>query len=143
MKITAYFAILTGIVGLVCCQDTTQPTCTAPQRVSAKGNCTATADALTLVASDFGTPAQPQQFTWNVYSFNDTLTTANLNEARQQTLSGSEEITLSPSALQSDNRVVVKVSVNCDGKVSTSMYFAFVKRFRAATSCYQWESQKI
>lgn len=143
MRITTYFAILTGIVGLACCQEDTPPTCTAPQRVSVKENCTPTAEPLTLTAAGFGSPSQAKQFTWNVYSFSDTLTTANLNDARQQTLAGSEEITLSPTYLQSDNRVVVKVSVNCDGKMSTSMYFAFVRRFRSATSCYRWESQKI
>ncbi|MFN8343597.1 MAG: hypothetical protein U0X91_01255 [Spirosomataceae bacterium] len=143
MKRIAFLSLLLGATGLLSCkEDVQQPDCKAPQLVTAKSTCINSMEGITLQASDYGVPAEPLQFTWNVYILKDTAKTANLNDARKEKIVSTDALVIPLSMVQADGKVVVQVEANCVGKAMASPYFSFVKRL-ATPTCYKWETQKL
>ena len=144
MKITNWLIGAIGILMVPGCKQE-QPTtfCDAPELIAVQPTCYNPENGLTLKASQYGTPDQPTRFSWMVYIQKDTSTASDLNTARLKTIVSADTLALADSVLKTDGRIMVKIATTCSGRATTTDYYAFVKRFKSAGFCYQWESQKI
>ncbi len=144
MKVTHWLIITIGILTVTGCKHEQPATfCDAPELIAVQSTCYNPTNGLVLQASNYGSPDQPIQFNWTVYIQKDTSTAADLSVARVKTIASNDMLTLPDSVLKTDGKLVVKIATTCAGKATTTDYYAFVKRLKTSSSCYQWERQKI
>lgn len=148
----AHARILIGLLALTtflvsCDRDATLVStisCKPVDKITAPSTCYDPNSGLTLVASGFVNSTNQSQFTWSVFPQKDTTMNSNIAGPLEKVLVGSETINIPESLLNNAPKVIVQVkTTGCTGNSLSSIYFSFVKRKPAGSSCLVWQQQKL
>ncbi len=119
-------------------------TCKPVDKISSPSGCYDPNSGLTLTASGFVNSTSQSQFTWSVFPQKDTTMNSNIAASLEKSLVGNETINIPESLLNNAPKVIVKVkTTGCTGNSLESIYFSFVKRKPAGSSCLVWQQQKL
>lgn len=125
------------------CQNTEveRDECQPVMAVKVEDPCSSVYTGLTLVASGYKIPFETA-FRWHVYPQKDTLSN-DVTPSKGWLDQGQERILVSDTIIKNAPKIVVQISMTCQGKTVESLYFPIVKRKTSNPSCDVWRPQKL
>ncbi len=129
---------------LSCKKNDDSVTCKPVEKITPQSTCYDPTRGLTLVASGQTSSPDRTQFTWSIFPQSDTTLNSNIAGPLEKTLVGSETIIVPDLLLKDSPKFLVKVKFNgCGSSELHSIYYSFVKRKPAGSTCTVWQRQSI
>ena len=137
-------SVLIGISWLVSCKHDDSLTCKPVEKITPQSTCYDPNGGLTLVASGQTSSSDRSQFTWSIFPQSDTTQNSNIAAPLEKVLVGNGTIIVPDSLLKNSPKFIVKVkTTGCGNTELHSIYYSFVRRQTAGTTCSTWQRQAI